>query len=101
MLRSERRGQRRDHAKDGGYRCDPDLAGKPMLQCIDFFAHRATVTDNAARPLKCALALRRKPEKPRSALHERDAQDFLKLLETCRHRRLRDTASFGRTPKVL
>src|SRR5204863_2566715 len=47
-----------------------------------------------------ALALWRKALEARAALHQHDAQNFLKLLEAGRHRRLGDAAGLGRPAEM-
>ena len=101
MAGAKRRRQRRNHAEHRGDRREPDLAGEtcpsaPLISC----RMRAGVADDAPRPVERPLALRRKALKPRAALHQHDAEDFLKLLEAGRHRRLGHAAGFGGAPEV-
>jgi hypothetical protein len=100
MTRTERRCQRGHHAEHGGNRRDADFAGKSVLQRVDFLTHGAGVADNAPRPVKRAFAFGCKTLKPRPALHQHDAEDFLELLEAGRHRRLGDPTSFRSASEV-
>src|SRR5450759_5250511 len=92
MTRPERRGQRSDHAKHGRNRGDSNFARKPVLERIDFLPHAANIADDAAGPVERAFSFRGKPDKPRAALDQHHAKDFLKLFEARRHGRLRDAA---------
>src|ERR1700690_1469501 len=96
----ERRGQRSDHAERGRDRGNGDLTGKTVLERIDFLTHRAGIADDAARPVQRPLTLGRKTLKPRAALHQHDAEDFLKLLQAGRHRRLGHATGLGGASKV-
>ena len=94
------RGQRRDHAERGRNRGDGDLSGQAVLERVDLLPHRAGIADDAARPVQRPLPLGRKTLKPRAALHQHDAEDFLQLLEAGRHRRLGHAAGLGGASKV-
>src|SRR5207247_6233617 len=66
---------------------DAQLAGQPMLERLDLFAHGARVTDDPARPVEGALAFRGETDEARAALHQEDAERLLELLDTGRDRK--------------
>ena len=77
-----------------------DFAGKTVLEGVDLLAHRAGIADDAPRPVQRPLPLGRKALEPRAALHQHDAEDFLKLLQAGRHRRLGDATGLGGASEV-
>jgi hypothetical protein len=66
-----------------------------FLQGVDLLPHRPHVADDPPRPVQRALALRGESLKPRTALHQHHAENFLELLDAGRHRRLGHAAGFG------
>src|SRR6185437_6245993 len=100
MAGAKRCRERGDHAEHGRDCRDPDLARKLVLQRIDFLAHRPGIADDAPRPIQRTLAFGGKALKTRTALYQHYAENFLQLLETGRHRRLRDTAGLRRASKM-